>query len=562
MKDNKMLTRYPSCNAESDKGVSNMFVISGKVHLTLMAVLLVGLSLSFGTAYLIYKEEEKAIYNEFQKDVDQRAEALYRMIRVKFETLHSLTILFNDGKQPSAEQFSQVAQSILNRHKGIQALEWIPRVPHAQRAAYVKQMAERIPGFDFTEREQQGIMVSALVRDQYFPVYYIEPLTGNEMALGFDLGSSPARLQTLRHSLINGLPRATASITLVQAQSQQKGFLAMVPIYTGTPTTFASREALLRGFILGVFRISDIFKYSAHTLHDEEIDIRLLDSSNTDTLLHHKPSHSSSDAYAEMVYRKTLPDLWGRIWVVEAIPSERYVDDRSSGQHLIVAISGLLFTLAISFYIYFIARQASLIQKIVVERTQALKEANDVLHELSVSDALTGLANRRSFDEYLSKEWKRAIRNQTSISLLFLDVDCFKAYNDHYGHLEGDTCLQQIAEALGGAVRRPSDLVARYGGEEFAIIMPDTDDSKYVAEKCRRVVEMLALPHVRSEVIPVVTVSIGIATLYPKDQDEPNHLILDADRALYTAKAQGRNRIHSNGSEADAYHADVCNGVS
>jgi len=174
-----------------------------------------------------------------------------------------------------------------------------------------------------------------------------------------------------------------------------------------------------------------------------------------------------------------------------------------------------------------------------------LKRHRDLLEHLSEVDGLTGIANRRRFDSSLASEWQRGTRSRSSLALLMLDVDEFKAYNDYYGHADGDQCLRRIAATMRGALRRPADLAARYGGEEFAGILPDTDmdAAAGMAERIRAGVEELAISHDRSWVAPVVTVSIGVASAVPRSDHEPLSLVARADVHLYRAKRSGCNRV-------------------
>ncbi|MBK5914765.1 GGDEF domain-containing protein [Rhodocyclus purpureus] len=179
----------------------------------------------------------------------------------------------------------------------------------------------------------------------------------------------------------------------------------------------------------------------------------------------------------------------------------------------------------------------------VARQTADLKEANQRLAELSTTDPLTGIANRRQFDQTLAVEWKRAQRQQQPLSLLMLDVDMFKAYNDHYGHQAGDECLRAIAAALRSCCQRSGDLLARYGGEEFVLIADaDQHGALQFAEKLRSAVEDIKLAHARSP-SGQVTASIGLATLVPAPTTTPDTLLRLADEALYQAKADGRNRV-------------------
>lgn len=171
------------------------------------------------------------------------------------------------------------------------------------------------------------------------------------------------------------------------------------------------------------------------------------------------------------------------------------------------------------------------------------KRAQVALEQLATRDSLTGLANRRCFDDTLSAEWQRALRNQQPLSLLMVDVDNFKQYNDAYGHLGGDECLQRIAGAVSSEMRA-NDLVARYGGEEFAVILPNQSlkGAAIVAERIRCRVEQLRLPNLGSKQ-HVVTVSIGAATALASPETDASQLVATADSALYRAKHMGRNRI-------------------
>jgi diguanylate cyclase (GGDEF)-like protein len=189
----------------------------------------------------------------------------------------------------------------------------------------------------------------------------------------------------------------------------------------------------------------------------------------------------------------------------------------------------------------------------LLETKRRLEQANRNLESLAAADGLTGIANRRSFEHKLEEEWRRAIRSKSHLSLLMIDVDFFKAYNDRYGHTVGDDCLRTIATVLAANLRRVSDMVARFGGEEFAVILPETDElsAKMMAERLRAGIESLRMEHGGSEITNVVTISVGGATIVPTNELRKSELIEAADQELYEAKREGRNRTSHRDVDAD-----------
>jgi|HubBroStandDraft_1064217.scaffolds.fasta_scaffold00482_6 diguanylate cyclase (GGDEF)-like protein len=185
------------------------------------------------------------------------------------------------------------------------------------------------------------------------------------------------------------------------------------------------------------------------------------------------------------------------------------------------------------------------IVRLRVRNQLELKRYRDFLEDLSLVDGLTGIGNRRRFDEFLIREWRRSRRARTPLALILLDVDYFKPYNDHYGHATGDECLREVAATIAMLVRRPGDLCARYGGEEFAAILPHTDlaGARMLGERIRAAVMALEVPHAGSIVAPVVTISVGVAASDAAIAEEPEELLREADRRLYEAKTSGRNRV-------------------
>jgi len=194
---------------------------------------------------------------------------------------------------------------------------------------------------------------------------------------------------------------------------------------------------------------------------------------------------------------------------------------------------------------FIIHQQRDAAYKALEESQRRLEEANKQLQKLSAQDGLTNIPNRRRFDEVMHSEWHRAMRHCSTLSVIMIDIDFFKLYNDHYGHQDGDHCLRKVASLLRGSIQRESDMLARYGGEEFAVILPETGihGASEVAEQMRKQILDAEIPHQQSTVCPFITISIGVAAAVPERSSDPDGLIKAADKALYQSKQAGRNQV-------------------
>ncbi len=221
----------------------------------------------------------------------------------------------------------------------------------------------------------------------------------------------------------------------------------------------------------------------------------------------------------------------------------------TEGLRIIVAdiylFSGMaLFSLMSNYFLERSQRLSYLKRELIAHKQEELTAANIQLEALASTDGLTGISNRRTFDMELAREWSRAYREKTPVSLLMVDIDFFKKYNDTYGHQSGDRCLHQVASELARFANRAGDCAARYGGEEFALILPSTTlaNAQWIAAKVIAAVEALDIPHSASSVAAYVTISAGVSTMVPESCNEESELISLADNALYTAKEAGRNQ--------------------
>jgi|GEM_PF-1827379 diguanylate cyclase (GGDEF)-like protein len=209
-----------------------------------------------------------------------------------------------------------------------------------------------------------------------------------------------------------------------------------------------------------------------------------------------------------------------------------------------VLVFGLAFSLTLSITVWFVGQFQA--QIFALEQAQIkILELNEQLEQMCYIDGLTGIANRRMFDLTVARELRRAYRNQAPVALIVFDIDYFKAYNDCYGHLQGDDCLRQVAQAIQKMARRPTDLAARYGGEEFVLLLPEVplEAGRMIADDVLYGLQALQIPHERSSISPWVSISAGVASGIPSLNTTVKDLFIQADQALYQAKQQGRNRV-------------------
>lgn len=193
-------------------------------------------------------------------------------------------------------------------------------------------------------------------------------------------------------------------------------------------------------------------------------------------------------------------------------------------------------------------RKIIAISRDITERKQTehkLREAQELWQQISTLDGLTGIANRRYFDERLDSEWKQSVCSSAPLSLILLDIDYFKSYNDTYGHQGGDECLKKVARTIKETLRRQSYKVCRYGGEEFAVILPETnfEGAMMVSENIRKSIENLRITHIKSNICVYLTISVGFSTKTPTNFSNTQDIVHEADKALYLAKNEGRNRV-------------------
>jgi len=366
-------------------------------------VLVIGALLSAGLFLVVRSWEHRQLETDFQRGAQDRCSAVRKEMDSHLLVVKSLGAFFGSSGSLEAgdvealrRQFRDYASPLLSYHPGIQALEWIPRVPDWQRQTY--EAAARRSGladFQFTERTRQGKLVPAAWRHEYFPVYLVEPLGGNEAALGFDLASDPTRLEALQQARDTARPRATARITLVQETGNQFGLLVFMPVYKlAAPAGAAGQQRReLLGFALGVFRVGDVFASAVKPLKPLGVDMKLLDLSAQpgSRFLHFHPSRLRQSPTAPIdfeqlqpkskLYHREVLDVAGRKWLILCTPTEHFLAARRNWQSWTALVVGLALTGMLASYLLTTAGQAQRVQDLATRLSTANRILNNEVIE-------------------------------------------------------------------------------------------------------------------------------------------------------------------------------------
>ena len=378
-------------------GNGRSFNISGLRPLIPVLAGLAGIVFSLTVSHMVARQEQLNIQSQFNQAAKDRVQAASHAMSANVLVLESIHSLYLVSDEVSREEFRNFVQPFLNKVPGIQALEWIPRVSHTERAAY--EQAARQDGledFHITVRRQQGRMHPAPVSKEYFPVYYVEPLERNEAAVGFDLASNQTRKAALDHSRDEAAVVGTARITLVQEKQRQYGFLIFLPVYAPdrVPETLAKRRETLRGFALGVFRIGDIIENAIVGLQEKNVTIAIydLDATEGERFLYacnayeEKQDAVRDGRSAPLAFKGIEPwrdqvIVGGRRWSLVCMPTAEFLSRRrrvSWG----VFIGGSILSVLLGAYLAGLVRQSKRPERVVAERTAALSNSERRLRTL------------------------------------------------------------------------------------------------------------------------------------------------------------------------------------
>ena len=527
-------------------------------------ILAVSLAITVGAWLFAKSHIERIVFERFDFQIAEVESAIQERMLAYEQVLRGGVALFAAAPRVTRQNWRIYVTklNIEQNFPGILGIGFSRRILPAEKDAHVRQVrAEGFPDYDIWPKGQ---------RPEYTSIVYLEPFNWrNRRAFGYDMFSEPVRRAAMERARDTGMTTVSGKITLMQETDSgvQAGFLMYLPVYrSGLPLdTVEQRRAALLGYVYSPFRMEDllhgILSERAPAIHLEIFDGAEISEPakmyNSNGAIH----LSRASNRFNFVTTTTL-DLFGHTWTLRFSPLPGFEAPLDKQTPRLVLACGVLISLMLFAVVWFLAsrRRHALAAEEGLKRAilalehakfetesanQRLARANFKLQRLSQIDGLTGVANRRYFDRYFAREWRRAVRSSQTLSIIFADVDYFKAYNDHYGHQAGDDCLRKVAKALSTGVSRPADLLARYGGEEFVVVLPDTalDGACHIAENMRVAVESLAIPHAESATAAHITLSLGVAAVAPDREIPPESLIAAADKALYRAKKEGRNRV-------------------
>jgi PAS domain S-box-containing protein len=352
--------------------------------LTIVFLIVVGVALSVAGTISLHLHVTGNALKEFESDVEDVARSLERELDTNLRVLFSLEALYAATGPVDRDRFRTFAALARRRHPGIRALEWLPRVSATERSRHEEAVRhEGFAGYSIREQFELGRMGPAGERDEYFPVRFIEPMEGNEQALGFDVSSDAERRRTLDAARESGAMRATAAITPIGEPEETHGIIVFLPVYDGEPETAARRIAAVRGFIGGVFLIDDIFEAAPAIARAEAQNVEMVlrdESPGEAGYVIHRSGAVTPPAPADIERRASL-EVAGRRWTVVAKPGDKYRSARRSWEPYAVLLLGLLLTGSLAGYVRVSTTRTRAVEKVVDSRTQDLREANERLEQ-------------------------------------------------------------------------------------------------------------------------------------------------------------------------------------
>jgi len=507
-----------------------------------------GTTLSFAAWMIVSRWEDRVAELEFSLRANNVASALQTGLNGYFDNVVALRALFESSAQGvSRSDFAIFADQLLPGQTAILGVSWIPRVMRDERAAHESAaVGEGLVGYHVKTVTAEGGMVVSPQQDEYFPVYYTTEGRSANQVYGLNLGDTEIRKQPLERARDGNLLAASENFVLQSGTADRRGFFVVLPVYRrGLPhEAVDDRRRNLLGFVQGVFQSDamvetilggfksrvDLYIFAPGT-NPSGLPIHVFSSKLRQTPSEPKPQAALNTGLHWSGELKVADIQWKLI----AVP---FGGAGTASDAWLLLIVGLLLTGMVGIFMWRSRRYALY-----------LSRANRKISELARTDTLTTLANRREFLDQLAASFAAGNRAASPFAVLYCDLDHFKDVNDTLGHPLGDALLRQVAERLKKTVR-DNDLIARFGGDEFAVLQTDAVDVATINTLARKIIEMLATPFSIEGSEVQITASMGIS-LYSAQLSGPDAMMIQADLALYRAKADGRNCFRFHSSDLD-----------
>lgn len=508
------------------------------------SMLAAGLLVSVALFGILHQLESERIKARFHNDIQQRITRTEGIISQQFELLLGLANAVALIEAPRPDRFSTLSANLLARHPLINSLSWYWYTDQSSADDLRQALANYYGEFEFLGFSDQSVqsisaqkpLTPAPAQANHLILIAIAPANQFDYLLGFDLATRAAMLK----SLLETLDSSDVYVSGTYRRSGDGGDQLDFSIFSAVKND----QGQFLGLVSAAYAVAPLI-HETFSLDSRMMALTIKASYNRQLVpVIFRPDNKTALASEYYDYQGQVRISGNRYWDIRVQASADYIRSQRGITPYIALASGVIISLLLAYILANKQRQSTQLETLVAERTEELSAANQRLKALSQTDALTGVANRRLFEERLHHEWLRLRRARKYCALMMIDVDFFKRYNDYYGHQQGDICLTSIAHAIDETVQRPADLVARYGGEEFVILLPDTDNKALeLAREILGAVQALKIPHARSTVSDWVSISIGFGFARTDKLQSPQQLIIAADQALYAAKAAGRNQI-------------------
>jgi PAS domain S-box-containing protein len=426
-----VITFFSSWGREmKETGLKKRFLVSLPIIILFLLVVTVFLN--------IRNSEWEQGRLDFEKRTLQLKAGLHSRIHSYIEDLYAIQALFDASKAVEPSEFHSFVQPFLNRHPGIQALEWIPRITHKEKAAFQKKAQQiNYPFFHITEKTSAGSIIPAGPRSVYFPVYYVEPYKGNEKVLGFNLASNPERYETMQKAHENKKPTASPGISLVQDTEETVGILIFLPVFSHKVDSHdPQKEASLLGYTLGVFKIDNIVEEAFHNSDTSGIEYHIYDvtSPGNSQLLYTSGTGHTNDSLTQLQWHTTI-EVGERLWALNFHATDEYLMSRQNWQAYTFLTCGLFFASLFGAYILMFTGRAEKIKQTVLEKTSELTSAKNILEEeiiqrkkiqgelLTIQDGLERIVGERTSELQKSESLFRGLIESAPDAILIVDKE-------------------------------------------------------------------------------------------------------------------------------------------